>query len=84
MPCARWCSRWPTTSALAPVREAFVALEPALLRMAMADPRFFGDDHHPARRLIEGVAQRSFRYNDEYAEEFEQFMAPVRQAVRET
>lgn len=68
---------------LAPVREAFVALEPALLRMAMADPRFFGDDHHPARRLIEGVAQRSFRYNDEYAEEFEQFMAPVRQAVRE-
>ena len=24
------------------------------------------------------MAQRSFRYNDEYAEEFEQFMAPVR------
>ena len=68
---------------LAPVREAFVAMEPALLRMAMADPRFFGDDHHPARRLIEGVAQRSFKYNDEYAEDFEQFMAPVRQAVRE-
>lgn len=68
---------------LAPVREAFVAMEPALLRMAMADPRFFGEDHHPARRLIEGVAQRSFRYNDEYAEDFEQFMAPVRQAVHE-
>lgn len=68
---------------LAPVREAFVAMEPALLRMAMHDPRFFGDDHHPARRLIEGVAQRSFKYNDEFAPEFEQFMAPVRQAVRE-
>lgn len=68
---------------LAPVREAFVAMEPALLRMAMEDPRFFGDDHHPARRLIESVAQRSFRYNDEYGEDFEQFMAPVRQAVRE-
>lgn len=66
---------------LAPVREAFVALEPALLRMAMADPRFFGDDHHPARRLIEDVAQRSFKYNDEYGDDFEQFMAPVRQAV---
>ena len=66
---------------LAPVREAFVALEPALLRMALADPRFFGDDQHPARRLIEQVAQRSFKYNDEYADEFEQFMAPVRQAV---
>lgn len=68
---------------MAPVREAFVAMEPALLRMAMKDPRFFGDDHHPARRLMEGVAQRSFKYNDEYGEEFEQFMAPVRDAVRE-
>ena len=68
---------------LAPVREAFVALEPALLRLAMADPRFLGDENHAARRLIEGVAQRSFNYNDEYAQDFEQFMAPVRQAVRE-
>ena len=68
---------------MAPVREAFVAMEPALLRLAMKDPRFFGDDHHPARRLMEGVAQRSFKYNDEYADEFEQFMAPVREAVRE-
>ena len=68
---------------MAPVREAFVAMEPALLRMAMKDPRFFGDDHHPARRLMEGVAQRSFKYNDEYSDEFEQFMEPVREAVRE-
>lgn len=68
---------------LAPVREAFVALEPALLRTAMADPRFFGDDSHPARRLIEEVAQRSFKYNDEFAEDFEAFMEPVRQVVRE-
>ena len=68
---------------MAPVREAFVAMEPALLRMAMKDPRFFGDDHHPARRLIEGVAQRSFKYNDEYGEDFEHFMEPVREAVRE-
>lgn len=68
---------------LAPVREAFVAMEPALLRMAMADPRFFGDDHHPARRLVEAVAQRSFKYNDEFAEDFEQFMQPVRESVRQ-
>lgn len=67
---------------LAPVREAFVAMEPALLRLAMREPRFFGDEQHPARQLIERVAQRSFKYNDEYADEFEQFMAPVRQAVR--
>ena len=68
---------------LAPVREAFVAMEPALLRMAMTDPRYFGDDAHPARRMIEDIAQRSFKYNDEFSEDFEQFMAPVRQAVRE-
>ena len=67
---------------LAPVREAFVALEPALLRMAMADPRFFGDDNHPARRLVENVAQRSFKYNNEFDTAFEQFMEPVREAVR--
>jgi hypothetical protein len=68
---------------LAPVREAVVALEPALLHTAMAAPRFFGDDSHPARRLIEEVAQRSFKYNDEFTEDFESFMGPVREVVRE-
>ena len=68
---------------LAPVREAFVALEPALLRMALDHPRFFGDESHPARVLVEAIAQRSFKYNDEFAPEFERFMEPVRAAVRE-
>ena len=67
---------------LPPVREAFVALEPALLRMAMSDPRFMGDEDHPARRLVESIAQRSFKYNDEFSEEFIQFIEPVRDAVR--
>ena len=68
---------------LAPVREAFVALEPALLRMALDHPRFFGDEAHPARLFVEAVAQRSFKYNDEFDPEFEHFMQPVRAAVRE-
>lgn len=68
---------------LAPVREAVVALEPALLRQAMANPRFFSEDEHPARRLVESVAQRSFKYNDEFASEFESFFQPVQQAFRE-
>ena len=67
---------------LPPVREAFVALEPALLRMAMNDPRFMGDENHPARRLVESIAQRSFKYNDEFSETFIQFIEPVRDAVR--
>jgi hypothetical protein len=62
---------------LAPVREAIVALEPSLLRLAMVDPRFFTDEQHPGRLLMERVAQRSFRYNDEFAEDFSAFFADV-------
>jgi hypothetical protein len=58
---------------LAPVREAIVALEPSLLRLAMVDPRFFSEEHHPGRRLMERVAQRSFKYNDEFGTEFAGF-----------
>jgi Protein of unknown function (DUF1631) len=65
---------------LVPVREAIVALEPSLLRLAMVDPRFFSDEGHPGRRLMERVAQRSFKYNDEYSPEFASFFQPVTQA----
>ena len=58
---------------LAPVREAIVALEPSLLRLSMADPRFLGEEAHPARQLMERVAQRSFKYNDEFSTEFSGF-----------
>jgi hypothetical protein len=68
---------------LAPVREAVVALEPALLRLALAQPRYFGDTDHPARRLVEQVAQRSFRFNDEFGEDFAAFVDPVREAINE-
>ena len=62
---------------LVPVREAIVALEPSLLRLAMHDPRFFSEENHPGRRLMERVAQRSFKYNDEFSAEFQSFYAPV-------
>lgn len=62
---------------LAPVREAVVALEPALLRLALANPRYFTEMDHPARLLVEEVAQRSFRYNDEFAKDFLAYMQPV-------
>jgi hypothetical protein len=65
---------------LAPVREAVVALEPALLRLALDQPRYFGEADHPARRLVEQVAQRSFRFNDEFGEDFAAFAEPVREA----
>jgi hypothetical protein len=65
---------------LAPVREAVVALEPALLRLVLTQPRYLFEDQHPARCLIEQVAERSFRYNDEFAEAFGQFLQPVHRA----
>ena len=68
---------------LAPVREAVVALEPALLRLALAQPRYFGEADHPARRLVEQVAQRSFRFNDEFSEDFTAFAEPVREAFNQ-
>ena len=65
---------------LAPVREAIVALEPSLLRLAMVDPRFFSDERHAGRLLMERTAQRSFKYNDEFGPAFQGFFEPVREA----
>ncbi|MGS5086690.1 DUF1631 family protein [Hydrogenophaga sp. A37] len=68
---------------LAPVREAVVALEPALLRLALAQPRYFGQPDHPARCLVEQVAHRSFRFNDEFSANFAAFAEPVREAFNQ-
>ena len=65
---------------LAPVRESIVALEPALMRLSMVDPHFFGDEKHPGRLLMEHVAQRSFKFNDEFSPEFNAFLKPLTQA----
>lgn len=63
---------------LEPVREAIVAIEPALLRLALVDPRFFGDETHPGRRLISRVAQRSFKFRDVHSPGFGGFLDGVR------
>jgi hypothetical protein len=66
---------------LVPVREAIVALEPSLLRLAMVDSRFFSEENHPGRRFMERVAQRSFKYNDESSPEFGVFFQSVTETV---
>jgi hypothetical protein len=67
---------------LAPVREAIVGLEPSLLRLSQVAPRFFSDEAHPGRRLVERVAERSFAFNDEFSVAFQAFLAPVAQSFR--
>ena len=49
----------------------------------MVDPRFFNDEGHAGRRLMERVAQRSFKYNDEFSSEFNGFFVPVTAAFNE-
>lgn len=66
---------------LAPVREAVVALEPALLRLVLPEPRYFHQQGHAARAMVEHISARSFRYNDEFSPEFAAFFAPVRDAI---
>lgn len=66
---------------LPPVREAVLTLEPALLRLALKDPRFFSDRHHAARRLLEEITQRSLGYESVQSDGFAAFMQPVQNTV---
>ena len=48
------------------VRAQLRALEPVLVRLAKSDPRFFIDRAHPARQLLDRIAQRSLAFAREY------------------
>jgi hypothetical protein len=69
------------TRLLAPVQQCVRDLEPALLRLALDDPRFFSDRKHPARRLLQELTQRSLAWESESSPGFEAFIDPLRQAV---
>ena len=64
-----------------PVRMQLRSLEPVLMRMATSDPRFFIDRAHPARQLLDWVAQRSLAYAREDEEGIHGFVACVAYAV---
>jgi hypothetical protein len=68
---------------LPPVQQVVSSMEPSLLRLALIDPRFFSDKQHPARLLLEEVAQHSFVFESEQAAGFQAFLDRVRQAVKE-
>ncbi len=63
------------------VRAAVRQLEPALLRLAIADPRFFSDRRHPARRLLDEMTGRSLAWQSESEAGFDAFVTPLREAV---
>jgi hypothetical protein len=66
---------------LAPVQKCVRELEPALMRLARDDPRFFSDRTHPARRLLDELTQRSLAWESTDSPGFGAFIEPLRQAV---
>ena len=57
-----------------PVQQFVRAMEPALLQLALADPRFFSHKEHPARRLLQDITERSLAFDSTEATGFQSFM----------
>ncbi len=66
---------------LGPVQELVAGLEPALLQLALIDPRFFSHKHHPARRLLHEITHRSIAFESVDSRGFSGFMEPLREVV---
>lgn len=66
---------------LAPVRKVIERLEPALLRLVIIDPRFFIDQTHPARRLLQEISQRGLAFVAEEGAEFQAFLIALQRHV---
>ncbi|MBT9513647.1 MAG: DUF1631 domain-containing protein [Acidovorax sp.] len=57
-----------------PVQQFIRALEPALMQLALADPRFFSHKEHPARHLLQDITDRSLAFDSTEAPGFQSFM----------
>lgn len=66
---------------LAPVQQLIRKFEPALLRLAVVDPRFFSDKQHPARVLLQQLTHRSLAYESDQTTGFEGFVHAWEQAL---
>lgn len=66
---------------LAPVRQMIANAEPAFLRLAVTDPRFFSEKSHPARRLLEAITRASLGYANENAAGFPEFLQHLREVA---
>lgn len=63
------------------VRQVLRELEPALLRLASNDPRFFRDPHHPTRQFLTEMTERSLAWSRADLPGFEAFLEPLQQVV---
>jgi hypothetical protein len=58
------------------------AIEPAVLRLAEQDSRFFSERTHPARQFLDRVTQRSLAFTAESDPGWRRFLMTVEDAVR--
>ena len=66
---------------LVPVQKLIRRLEPALLQLALVDPRLFTNKQHPARLLVQEFAHHSLAYLSVHAYGFEEFLRALEEAV---
>lgn len=66
---------------LGPIQRLVADLEPALLQLALVDPRFFSHKQHPARRLLYEITHRSIAFESVDSRGFSGFMEPLQEAV---
>lgn len=66
---------------LDPVQHVIRGLEPALLRLSLADPRFFTEKHHPARQLLQELTHRSLAFDSVNTSGFKEFLKELEAAI---
>lgn len=64
------------------IRQQIGLLEPVLVKLSHADPRFFSERQHPARQLLEAITQRSLGYLSQKDEGFSELRRSVTGAVK--
>lgn len=69
------------TRLLEPIRDIIERLEPALLRLVLVDARFFVDQKHPARRLLQEIAQRGLAFGSVDDPQFNAFLVSLQRFV---
>ena len=64
------------------IRQQIGLMEPSLIRLSQAEPRFFSDRQHPARQLLESMTQRSLGFLSHNDEGFADLLKSVKAAVK--
>ena len=63
------------------VRVLVQSLEPVLLKLSQADPRFFSERQHPARLFLDRLTHRSLAFSSAHDEGVHRFLKAATQAV---